>query len=112
MLKLRTHLRAWLLGTWEPPPGVQASVAVARDGMIVVLLEAMGIRGGLTVPPESPVWFDPGVFEALDFMAERMLDLAAGRSGAGDLRVAAALEAAAEAFAHGIERAARTEGQR
>jgi hypothetical protein len=110
MLKLRTFLRAWLLGTWEPPAGVRASVAIARDGMIVVLLaaEAAGVRGGVTVPPESPVWFNPSVFEALDFMASRMLDAAAGRSGTGDLRIATAMEAAGEAFADGIERATRT----
>jgi hypothetical protein len=107
MLKLRTRLRCWLLATWQPPPGVWARVAVAADGMIVVLLAAGCVRGGVTVPPESPVWFNPSVFEALEFMAARMLDLAAGRSGAGDLRIAAAMEAAGEAFSDGVERAAR-----
>jgi hypothetical protein len=112
MLRLRTRLRAWMLSTWQPPAGVRASVAVARDGMILVALEAMGVRGLVTVPPESPVWFNPSVFEALDFMAERMLDLAAGRSGSGDLCIAAVLETAGEAFADGIERAAREGGDR
>jgi hypothetical protein len=112
MTKLRTFLRAWLLRTWEPPAGVRAYVAVARDGMIVVLLEAMGVRGLVTVPPESPVWFDPGVFMDLDFIANRMLDLAVGRSYVRDLRVAAALETAGEAFAHGVEQAARERGNR
>jgi hypothetical protein len=108
MLKLRTRLRAWLLTTWEPPPGVWARVAVAADGMILVALEAVGVRGGLTVPPDVPVWFDPGVFAALDFIAARMLDAASGRAWAGDLRVAAAMETAGETFAAGVERAART----
>jgi hypothetical protein len=105
MLRLRTRLRTWLLSTWQPPAGVRAYVAVARDGMIVVLLEAMGVRGGVTV------WFDPSVFDALDFMAELMLDVAAARSGTGDLRVAAALETAGEAFADGIERAFAKNGR-
>jgi hypothetical protein len=107
MLKLRLRLRAWLLGTWEPPAGVWARVAVAADGWILVAIEAIGVRGGVIIPPDVPVWFDPGVFDALDFIAARMLDAAAGRSGAGDLRVAAAMETAGEAFADGVERAAR-----
>jgi hypothetical protein len=107
MSKLRTRLRAWLLGTWEPPPGVRARVAVAGDGMILVALEAGGVLGGMTVPPESPVWFNSSVFKALDFMAARMLDAASARSGAGDLRIAAAMEVAGEEFADGVERATR-----
>jgi hypothetical protein len=107
MRKLRTRLRAWLLGTWQPPPGVRARVAYRiRDGTILVALEAGGVLGGVTIPLESPVWFNPSVFAALDFMADRMLDVAASRSGAGDLRIAAVMEAAGEAFADGIERAA------
>jgi hypothetical protein len=106
MSKLRTRLRAWLLGTWQPPPGVRARVAYRiRDGMILVALEAGGVLGGVTVPPWSPVWFNPSVFAALDYMADRMLDVAAARSGAGDLRIAAAMELAGEAFADGIKRA-------
>jgi hypothetical protein len=112
MSRLRTRLRAWLLGTWQPPVGVWARVAVAADGRILVALEAVGVRGGVIVPPESPVWWNPSVFAALDFMANRMLHVAAGRSGAGDLRVAAAMETAGEAFADGVERAAREGGGR
>jgi hypothetical protein len=108
MTKLRTRLRAWLLTTWEPPAGVWARVAVAADGRILVALAAVGMCGRVTVPPDVPVWFDPGVFHALDFIAARMLDAASARSGVGDLRVAAALEAAGEAFADAVERAART----
>jgi hypothetical protein len=108
MLKLRTRLHTWLLHTWEPPPGVRARVAVAADGWILVAIEAISVRGGVIIPPESPVWWNPSVFQALDFMANRMLDVAAGRSYVGDLRVAAAMEAAGEAFADGVERAART----
>jgi hypothetical protein len=109
MRKLRIRLRAWLLSTWQPPPGVRARVAYRiRDGMILVALEAGGVLGGVTIPPKSPVWFNPSVFHALEFMANRMLDVAAARSGAGDLRIAAAMEAAGEAFADGVERASRT----
>jgi hypothetical protein len=108
MRKLRTRLRAWLLRTWEPPAGVRARVAYRiRDGMILVALEAGGVLGGVMIPPKSPVWFNPSVFHALDYMAARMLDVAAARSGAGDLRIAAVMEVAGEAFADGIERAAR-----
>jgi hypothetical protein len=112
MRKLRTRLRAWLLSTWEPPLGVRARVALAADGRILVALAAVGVRGGLTVPSDVPVWFDPGVFDALDFISDRMLDAASARSGAGDLRVAATLEMAGEAFAAGVERAAREGGGR
>lgn len=108
MLRLRTRLRAWLLTTWQPPAGVRARVAAAPDGTIVVWLEAVGVRGGLIVSPRSPVWWNPSVFDALDFIADRMLDAAAARSYVGDLRVAAELETAGEAFAEGVERAARS----